>query len=148
MKTISLKKVSAVAVASLGFGLMSVVPAQAAYITANITSLNATRATTTPTVGTAVVVNLGAVIPSATYVVGNQVLFQAQFTSVPTGGEVAISGALTVGTAAAAATYPTGLAGTAVAGAGTGKLELVASATTAGSTITSSATVGFGSFTF
>ncbi len=33
MKTISLKKVSAVAVASLGFGLLSVVPAQAATVT-------------------------------------------------------------------------------------------------------------------
>jgi hypothetical protein len=30
VKTISLKKVSAVAVASLGFGLLSVIPAQAA----------------------------------------------------------------------------------------------------------------------
>jgi hypothetical protein len=35
VKTISLKKVSAVAVASLGFGLLSVVPAQAATIAAN-----------------------------------------------------------------------------------------------------------------
>jgi hypothetical protein len=97
-----------------------------------------------------VAVNIGAVIPSATRVVGNQMLFQAAFTSVPAGGEVAISGALGVDGAAAntTATYPTGWNGTAVAGAGTGQLELVAAATTAGSTITSSATVGFGSFTF
>ena len=150
MKTISLKKVSAVAVASLGFGLLSVVPAQAAYITSNVTSINLTRSTTTPTQGAVVAVNIGAVIPSATRVVGNQMLFQAAFTSVPAGGEVAISGALGVDGAAAntTATYPTGWNGTAVAGAGTGQLELVAAATTAGSTITSSATVGFGSFTF
>ena len=44
MKTISLKKVSAVAVASLGFGLLSVVPAQAdetAATTFNIMSSSA-----------------------------------------------------------------------------------------------------------
>jgi hypothetical protein len=151
VKTISLrKKVAAVAVASLGFGLLSVVPAQAAYITSNVTSINLTRSTTTPTQGAVVAVNIGAVIPSATRVVGNQMLFQAAFTSIPAGGEVAISGALGVDGAAAntTATYPTGWNGTAVAGAGTGQLELVAAATTAGSTITSSATVGFGSFTF
>ena len=38
MKTISLKKVSAVAVAALGFGLLSVVPAQATVTTATYTS--------------------------------------------------------------------------------------------------------------
>ncbi len=44
MKTISLKKVSAVAVASLGFGLLSVVPASAATVTPvwTITDANAT----------------------------------------------------------------------------------------------------------
>ena len=43
MKTISLKKVAAVAVASLGFGLLSVVPAQAA-ITAHTLTISATSA--------------------------------------------------------------------------------------------------------
>ena len=46
MKTISLKKVSAVAVASLGFGLLSVVPAQAATV--------GTTTMTTPTASVAV----------------------------------------------------------------------------------------------
>ena len=41
MKTISLKKVSAVAVASLGFGLLSVVPAQAALTLVQDTTLTA-----------------------------------------------------------------------------------------------------------
>jgi len=45
VKTISLKKVSAVAVASLGFGLLSVVPANAAT-TANTVTLSATSAST------------------------------------------------------------------------------------------------------
>ena len=53
MKTISLKKVSAVAVASLGFGLLSVVPANA--ITANTSDLFAgTTGTTTSSVSVAV----------------------------------------------------------------------------------------------
>ena len=50
MKTISLKKVSAVAVASLGFGLLSVAPAQAAPITA--ATLTPTSSTIYATVGT------------------------------------------------------------------------------------------------
>jgi len=61
VKTISLKKVSAVAVASLGFGLLSVVPAQAATtaattITASSATLggSGTAATATGLVGTAV----------------------------------------------------------------------------------------------
>ncbi len=57
MKTISLKKVSAVAVASLGFGLLSVVPAQAATQACVVVN-NAAGATTTPTVGSAVVVSV------------------------------------------------------------------------------------------
>ena len=46
MKTISLKKVSAVAVASLGFGLMSVVPAQATVGAATITALTSNTGNT------------------------------------------------------------------------------------------------------
>ncbi len=61
MKTISLKKVSAVAVASLGFGLMSVVPANADAVTAAsiVETISLAKVTTTPTTGTAVEVNLG-----------------------------------------------------------------------------------------
>jgi trimeric autotransporter adhesin len=145
------KRIALVAVTALGMGVLtSVSPASAAYITNNVTSINLTRATTTPVVGSPVAVNIGAVIPSATRVVGDQTMFQAALTNSPAGGFVAISGALGVNGAAAntSATYPTGWNGTAVAGAGTGRLELVAAATTAGSTVTSSATVGFGSFVF
>ena len=70
MKTISLKKVSAVAVASLGFGLLSVVPAQADAI--NVTSTGVatapTVATTTATpapVGSAITVTLNTVLAAA-----------------------------------------------------------------------------------
>ena len=64
MKTISLKKVSAVAVASLGFGLLSVVPASAAQTTAatytsSVTNSTNTGATTAPIPsGTAMTANL------------------------------------------------------------------------------------------
>ena len=64
MKTISLKKVSAVAVASLGFGLLSVVPAQAA-VTA--VSVSAPVALTTGGSATA---------RTATQATGNQVTFR------------------------------------------------------------------------
>jgi hypothetical protein len=63
VKTISLKKVSAVAVASLGFGLLSVVPANAAFtsqtFTAVVTSTPAAATNTTPAAaGTPVVLDL------------------------------------------------------------------------------------------
>ena len=64
MKTISLKKVSAVAVASLGFGLLSVVPANAASLTLSVTSINLTTVTASPKTNEVVTVNLGAVIPT------------------------------------------------------------------------------------
>ena len=57
MKTISLKKVAVVAVASLGFGLLSVVPANAATQACVVVN-NAAGATTTPTVGSPVVVSV------------------------------------------------------------------------------------------
>ena len=72
MKTISLKKVSAVAVAALGFGLLSVVPTQAAggactawteFAGAKVTALNLVGATANTNVtNTAVVVNMGATL--------------------------------------------------------------------------------------
>ena len=60
MKTISLKKVSAVAVASLGFGLMSVVPAQAAAVDPTYTYTTAANktSTTASAAGTAVTATL------------------------------------------------------------------------------------------
>jgi len=57
VKTISLKKVSAVAVASLGFGLLSVVPAQAAAITTSVGTVG--TATQAGVVGTAATSTVG-----------------------------------------------------------------------------------------
>ncbi len=68
MKTISLKKVSAVAVASLGFGLLSVVPAHADAVTAAsiVERISLAKVTSTPVAGTAVDVNLGLVVGALT----------------------------------------------------------------------------------
>ena len=53
MKTISLKKVAVLAVASLGFGLLSVVPASAALSGTLVTTYSATGAVvTTPSAAT------------------------------------------------------------------------------------------------
>ena len=62
MKTISLKKVSAVAVASLGFGLLSVVPANAAAGDLTVT-------------GALVKGAASATATTATQAIGNQVIF-------------------------------------------------------------------------
>jgi len=69
VKTISLKKVSAVAVASLGFGLLSVVPAQAATITAAYTfSGTATGSTDVTDTTKAVAAGLAiTLVPTATF---------------------------------------------------------------------------------
>jgi len=59
VKTISLKKVSAVAVASLGFGLLSVVPAQATngdLTIALVAAVGNSNATATPTAGSVVTI--------------------------------------------------------------------------------------------
>jgi len=97
VKTISLKKVSAVAVASLGFGLLSVVPAQAtagdAATTASISSISVT-APTSPTVGAAASFTL-AVTNASTIAAGTADTYKlrAEIASAPTGGISSFTGA-------------------------------------------------------
>jgi len=95
VKTISLKKVSAVAVASLGFGLLSVVPAQAGELPASqVTAVTTSAVTTAPVVGTAVFVKFGATFAALTADANNSAdstQFRAAITSFPTGGSVAIT---------------------------------------------------------
>jgi len=150
VKTISLKKVSAVAVASLGFGLLSVVPVSAATGTATITSINLKTVTASPTQGAAVAVNMGLVIPAQSFTAGDDVQFQAQLTTVPTGGATGVTGSVTAMTTA---TLPVNFAGAAAAVAG-GACTLrrnadvtTANANAAGS-VTSSTTVGACQFSF
>jgi len=94
VKTISLKKVSAVAVASLGFGLLSVVPAQAATLTdvtgaannSGFAVVNVATATITCTSAATTITDgaLRAVSPSGTsYSVGTN-LVNAAFAPAPT----------------------------------------------------------------
>jgi hypothetical protein len=97
VKTISLKKVSAVAVASLGFGLLSVVPAQATPLTANqCTALTATPFYAVTATGTAVT-NVVTITTEAGEV-DDKCVVTATLAVKPTGSTAAAT--LTVGTAA------------------------------------------------
>jgi len=91
VKTISLKKVSAVAVASLGFGLLSVVPAQAAAgttIANTLTTLSHAGTATTPLIqGTAFTSNLTATLGTAD-MADTEVCTVAFVITDPTGTEV------------------------------------------------------------
>jgi hypothetical protein len=97
VKTISLKKVSAVAVASLGFGLLSVVPAQANQeLVGNsaVTAITASKVTTSPVVGTSVFVKFGASLAALTAAAGNSgdiITFRCAISSYPSGGSVSIA---------------------------------------------------------
>jgi hypothetical protein len=176
VKTISLKKVSAVAVASLGFGLLSVVPAQAVaqncsgwtVFRANATSINLKAATTTPVTGAAVYVNMGAVtstaVPASTTASQCAVTqYRAVLTSYPAGGFVTAAGSTnvqgaTAGTRATVTNSTTVSAATSITGAVAGN-SLFQIATTSddtsagaisygGDTITATATSAMSSFAF
>ena len=91
MKTISLKKVSAVAVASLGFGLLSVVPVNAAAgttIANTLTTLSRAGTATTPLIqGTAFTAELTATLGTAN-MADTEVCNVAYVITDPTGTEV------------------------------------------------------------
>ena len=85
MKTISLKKVSAVAVASLGFGLLSVVPANAAVANTTVTLASESVSTT---VGTAVTVTFTA---TGTATGGGTIEYKPALTGRPSGSSAALA---------------------------------------------------------
>jgi len=91
VKTISLKKVSAVAVASLGFGLLSVVPVNAAggtTIANTLTTLSHAGTAATPLIqGTAFTSNLTATLGTAA-MADTEVCNVAFVITDPTGTEV------------------------------------------------------------
>jgi hypothetical protein len=104
VKTISLKKVSAVAVDSLGFGLLSVVPANAGAgdiaTTASIASIKVT-APTLPTANAAAAFTIGFTTASEiATTVADTVLIRAAITSAPTGGIAPFTGAFVAVTGA------------------------------------------------
>jgi len=94
VKTISLKKVSAVAVASLGFGLLSVVPANAAQTGPALTAVSAKSATAnTLTLNTAQSVFAGGTVALGTDIdTGETLNLTAVLSSYPAAGFVAVSG--------------------------------------------------------
>jgi hypothetical protein len=149
VKTISLKKVSAVAVASLGFGLLSVVPAQAAPVevaSAGVASYNLKSATAnTLTANAAQIVHLGmvanATAKDATSTNNLKISTMGYISSAPSGGIVSL--------AAATLTGPLTNTGLTVTLAG-GKLVSSAANDTdiAASTTTATGTNGIGKFTF
>jgi len=99
VKTISLKKVSAVAVASLGFGLLSVVPAQAGAGDSDLTyNFTATGSTATPTAGTAVVVPITLTVANGEASTG---IISAELTTLPTNSALDAQGATTASATAA-----------------------------------------------
>jgi trimeric autotransporter adhesin len=87
VKTISLKKVAVVAVASLGFGLLSVVPAQAVTTVAMVEGITLVNTTTAPVIGTAVVINMGAAIGNVTGAADDDTIrFTGYLSDYPAGG--------------------------------------------------------------
>jgi hypothetical protein len=136
VKTISLKKVSAVAVASLGFGLLSVVPAQAAVSTdeitnAQISSVNVT-APTAPTVGAPAAFTLGITAASTiTSATTDLAKIKAIITSAPTGGISSFTGAFV-----AVTNWIDSSSGAGVLGAGLNASTLAAGASVSLGTLT------------
>jgi hypothetical protein len=147
VKTISLKKVSAVAVASLGFGLLSVVPAQAAAQDGpELTSVNVKAATAnTNTLNAEQSVFAGGSIALGTDLDADETIhLRAVLTSFPAGGFVAVSGQ----TGEASLTFT----GAAVADAGTGSKVTLTAATNAtaetAETVSATGTNGLAKFSF
>ena len=146
MKTISLKKVAAVAVASLGFGLLSVVPAGAVAPVTDTTSINLKSTTATPTVNSAVRVNFGAtVLTSASNT--ETAPYVGVLTSYPSGGYVSVlasGSSYSADTLVAVSATGTILIGASRAASGA---TLTYTGLTAG-TVTASTTSGAGAFSF
>jgi trimeric autotransporter adhesin len=140
------KRIALVAVTALGAGVLSVAPASAAEISGAFTSINLKTATASPTVGAAVDVNLGGATASKTgLTAGDTAKVTGFLSSYPASGFVTTSAVATV--AGATATKPTGVTAAPTPSAGT--LPFASAGTTfGGNTVTATATVGFGSYTF
>jgi len=156
VKTISLKKVSAVAVASLGFGLLSVVPANAAPATAwtvgtvagDTTAITLASGTSAPSVGSAVNVNFGAAVGTvaggadATH--GIFATYVGFLSSYPSGGYATTTASATATTTTTAVTGGTTSAATNTISV----LETTATAGLTATTVTASSSTGIGKFVF
>jgi len=149
VKTISLKKrIALVAVAALGSSLVASVPANAANnAVGDVVSINLTRVTTTPVVGSAVAVNVGLVTGANS--ASTEVPLTAVLTKYPSGGFVQTTASVLTGTGSTATANFGYSAGSASASGAVLTLGPAAGARalSAGS-VSSSTTVGAGSFSF
>jgi len=147
VKTISLKKVSAVAVAALAFGgLTSVAPANAAETAAGVISAINLKAKTANTniTGSNVDIFFGGSKTAAAIADDNESTFAATLTSYPTGGFVSVTG---VGSSATLTFLDTVSVDTATGS--TVLIEHGASATAdSANTVTATGTDGLGMFRF
>jgi hypothetical protein len=156
VKTISLKKVSAVAVASLGFGLLSVVPANAAQAATGFTALNIKAATANTNVtGTSVQVFVGGTLAAAatdwvTTTAATQ-FYRAAVTTYPTNGfvvptgEAASPSGLEFASALSAAVITNTIAGNKITST---KSNAAAFSAVAAETVTATGTAGLASYVF
>jgi trimeric autotransporter adhesin len=143
------KRIALVAVATLGAGVLSVAPASAANNPAiTVGSINLTTVTTAPTVGSAVAINVGAAVPTQTIVATDSFDLTAAVTSYPAAGQVGIVAALTTGAGAAATKFAAPLASTYVASGATLLVQATGGTAVTANGVTSSATVGLGSYSF
>jgi len=145
VKTISLKKrIALVAVAALGSSLVTVAPANAATA-ALVSAINATTATSSPAVSSAVTVHVGLTTTAAG---SNSFTIKGGFlgaSDVPTGGWVAVTASADIVSSGSASYGTTGITSGTASGA---SLTLVSAASTLAGTIASSTTAGAGSFAF
>jgi hypothetical protein len=155
VKTISLKKVSAVAVASLGFGLLSVVPAQAAQAATGFTALNVKAATANTNVtSTSIKLYVGGTLAAAatdwvTTSAATQ-FYRAAVTTYPTNGYIVPTGVAEVAnaeflSAASAAVITNTISGNKIIST---KSNAAAFSGAAAETVTATGTTGLASYTF
>jgi len=155
VKTISLKKVSAVAVAALGFGLLSVVPAQAAQAATGFTALNVKAATANTNVtSTSIKLYVGGTlaVASTDWVTTSAAtqFFRSALTAYPTNGFVVPTGVAEIAggeflSAAGAAVITNTISGNKIIST---KSNAAAFSAVAAETVTASGTAGLASYTF
>jgi len=150
VKTISLKKVSAVAVASLGFGLLSVVPANADAVTAAsiVENISLARVTSAPVTGAAVDINLGLKVGALTGETdGDTLNIRGYLSSYPAGA----FGQVTASATAAGTDSEIGVdAQSADSGSGSSYIVTFTDSSEMGTgeTVTATSAVGIGKYSF
>jgi len=144
------KRIALVAVAALTLGSFSAVSASAANSSAVVVnSINLTTVTAAPTTGAAVAVNVGASVATQTLANATDSFdLVGAITSFPTGGNAGVAAALTTGAGATATKLAAPFNGTYVAAGSSLTVQAASATSVTANAVTSSATVGMGSFSF